>query len=172
MSESYKRETLTAPSIPNNYPSIDSAEKVQKAKLLIVGNNDEATSNTVIPPNATTSNELAVSAPKPEAETSENPVVETKEDVETLSNIMNMYDEEDAKVTLFGVPQSSTHGSGDPTRKNSNATMDNSRRNSRGQSSISKQKVLGNYNVGRIIGEGSFAKVRIATHRLTNQEVC
>lgn len=34
-----------------------------------------------------------------------------------------------------------------------------------------KHKILGNYALGRTVGEGSFAKVKLATHRLTNQEV-
>lgn len=34
-----------------------------------------------------------------------------------------------------------------------------------------KHKVLGNYVLGRTIGEGSFAKVKLAYHRLTNQQV-
>jgi MAP/microtubule affinity-regulating kinase len=35
----------------------------------------------------------------------------------------------------------------------------------------SKQRYIGNYELGRTIGEGAFAKVRLGTHRLTNQKV-
>jgi hypothetical protein len=37
--------------------------------------------------------------------------------------------------------------------------------------SHNKHKVLGNYVLARTIGEGSFAKVKLAYHRLTNQQV-
>ncbi len=34
------------------------------------------------------------------------------------------------------------------------------------------QKIIGNYLFERTIGEGSFAKVKLAVHRLTNKKVC
>ncbi len=30
---------------------------------------------------------------------------------------------------------------------------------------------IGNYNFGKTLGEGNFAKVKLAKHKLTNQEV-
>ncbi len=36
---------------------------------------------------------------------------------------------------------------------------------------FTKSKFVGNYELLKTIGEGSFAKVKLATHRLTNQSV-
>lgn len=34
-----------------------------------------------------------------------------------------------------------------------------------------RKSVIGNYEVSKSLGEGSFAKVKLATHRLTGQKV-
>jgi carbon catabolite-derepressing protein kinase len=39
-------------------------------------------------------------------------------------------------------------------------------------SSPGKPKYIGNYEIIKTIGEGSFAKVKLAIHRLTGQKVC
>jgi serine/threonine protein kinase len=39
------------------------------------------------------------------------------------------------------------------------------------KSALTKTKCVGNYEIIKTIGEGAFAKVKLATHRLTNQKV-
>ena len=34
-----------------------------------------------------------------------------------------------------------------------------------------KQRIIGNYNIGKSIGEGTFGKVKIGTHTLTGEKV-
>jgi hypothetical protein len=36
---------------------------------------------------------------------------------------------------------------------------------------LAKRKLLGEYRIGRTIGEGAFSKVKVATHKLTNEKV-
>lgn len=37
---------------------------------------------------------------------------------------------------------------------------------------LAKKRLLGEYKIGRTIGEGAFSKVRLAAHRETGEKVC
>ena len=36
---------------------------------------------------------------------------------------------------------------------------------------LARKKLLGEYKIGRTIGEGAFSKVKLATHKVTGQKV-
>jgi hypothetical protein len=78
----------------------------------------------------------------------------------------------DMNAGVTAVPQNNSPTNGNSTNQNSrnptrlfddniNAYMDNGE----------KKKKVGNYIISKVIGEGSFAKVRLGYHLITQQKV-